>query len=176
NGRGHLGGTIAFGCGNNSGSPGVAAWIADDFNNGTITPLESIGVASGNRAEARWGDYFATRIYSPYGFTWVGTGFVLNTPTATDPTLRDHRLVWFGRERDTPPATDVIFVSLFNNTGYEDGTFLHPYNTVGEGNFAAMPGDTISIAPGNYDERPLLNRPSRLQRVGSTGVVTIGRP
>lgn len=171
NDRGHLGGTITFGCGNNTGNPGVAAWIADDFNNNTITPLENLGAISGNRAEGRWGDYFATRIYAPYGNTWVGTGFALNTPNA-----RDHRFVWFGRERDVPPPTNVIFVSKFNTTGYEDGTLFHPYNTVAEGHFATMPGDVVTIAPGNYNEPQVLNRPSRLERLGTTGTVKIGQP
>jgi hypothetical protein len=171
NDRGHLGGTIAFGCGASTGNPGAAAWIADDFNNNTITPLETAGINVGNRAEGRWGDYFATRIYSPYGNTWVGTGFALNTPN-----LRDHRFVWFGRERDTPPPTNVIFVSFANNTGYEDGTLFHPYNTVGEGHFAALPGDVISIVPANYNELLRLNRPSRIERLGATGTVRIGRP
>jgi hypothetical protein len=171
NDRGHLGGTIAFGCGNNTGNPGVAAWIADDFNNNTITPLETLGAISGNRSEGRWGDYFSTRIYSPYGNTWVGTGFALNTPNA-----RDHRFVWFGRERDIPPATNVIFVSKFNTTGYEDGTLFHPYNTVAEGHFATTPGDIVSIAPANYNEPQILNRASRLERLGTTGSVKIGQP
>lgn len=175
NDRGHLGGTIAFGCGGNSGSPGLAAWIADDFNNGTITPLENLGVVSGNRAEARWGDYFHTRIYSPFGNTWVGTGFVLNS-IAGNSNQRDHRFVWFGRERDTPPATNTIFVSLLNTSGYEDGTFLHPFSKVSKANFAAMPGDVISIVSGNFNERPVLDRPSRLQRFGNTGSVIVGRP
>jgi hypothetical protein len=96
---------------------------------------------------------------------------VLNTPT-----VRDHRLVWFGRERDTPPARALIFVSKFNTTRYQDGSFFHPYSTVGKGNFAAMPGDTLSIVPANYDERPVLNRPSVLERLGQTGVVTVGKP
>lgn len=175
NARGHLGGTISFGCGGNSGSPGVAAWIADDFNNNTITPLENVGAVVGNSSQGRWGDYFATRIYSPFANTWVGTGFSLNAPAppATQ-NPRDHRFVWFGRERDMPSATNVIFVSLFNNSGYEDGTLFHPYNTIREGHFASMPGDTISIAAGDYHEPQTLNRASTLQRNGSTGIVTVG--
>ncbi len=169
NDRGHLGGTIAFGCGGNTGNPGVAAWIADDFNNNTITPLETLGASFGNRAQGRWGDYFATRIYSPFGNTWAGTGFTLNTPLA-----RDHRFVWFGRERDMPSATNVIFVSLFNSTGYEDGTLFHPYNTIREGHLATMAGDTISISAADYHEPQVLSRPSRLERLGSSGTVKIG--
>jgi hypothetical protein len=179
---------MAWGGGNQF--PNALAWIADDFNGGTITPLENVTFASGNAGPCdpafdpipanmaldcynRWGDYFATRVHSPYGNTWIGTGFVLNGANGV---TRDPHYVWFGRERDVPPATNVIFVSLFNNTGYEDGTFAHPYNTVAEGNFAAMPGDTILVVSGNYNEQVVLNRPSRIQRLGSTGTVTIGRP
>lgn len=171
NDRGHLGGTISFGCGGSSGNPGLAAWIADDINNNVITPLESFGVAFGNRSEARWGDYCATRRHSPNGNTWVGTGFVLNANS-----VRDHRVVWFGRERDTPPATSPIFVSRFNTTSYEDGSLFHPYKTITNGNFAAMPGDVISIVSGNYNERGVFNRRSTLQRLGTTGTVVIGVP
>lgn len=188
NDRGHLGGTMAWGGG--TFFPNALAWIADDFNNGAITPLENVTFAAGNAGPCdpafdpnpgnmtldcynRWGDYFATRLHSPSGLTWIGTGFVLNGANGV---TRDPRYVWFGRERDTPPATNVIVVSHANNTGYEDGTLFHPYNTVGEGNFAAMPGDVVLIVSGNYNERPLLNRPSRLQRLGATGTVTIGRP
>jgi len=169
NDRGHLGGTIAFGCGGNAGNPGLAAWIADDFNGNTITPLENVGADSGSRSEGRWGDYFATRIYSPFGNTWVGTGFTLDTPNT-----RDHRFVWFGRERDMPSATNVIFVSIFNNSGYEDGTIFHPYNSIREGHLATMPGDTVTISAAEYHEPQVLDRPSRLERFGSSGTVKIG--
>jgi hypothetical protein len=188
NDRGHLGGTMAWGGGANF--PNVLAWIADDFNNGTITPLENVTFSAGNAGPCdpnfdpvpgnmtldcynRWGDYFATRVHSPYGNTWIGTGFVLNGANGV---TRDPRYVWFGRERDAPPPTNVIFVSQFNTTGYEDGTLFHPYNTVGEGHFAALPGDVISIAPGNYNEPQSLSRPSRLERLGATGTVKIGQP
>ncbi|MGE0886857.1 MAG: hypothetical protein AB7P14_25330 [Blastocatellales bacterium] len=174
NDRSHLGGTMVWGGG--IYYPNTAAWIADDINNGTLTPLENVTIASGNAGPAnnRWGDYLTARRNSPYGNTWHGSGFVLNGGTSNNNVQIHH--VWFGRERDTPPATNTIYVSLLNTTGYEDGTFLHPYNTVGEGNFAAMPGDVITIDPGNYNERPVLNRASRLQRFGTTGTVKIGQP
>lgn len=169
NDRGHLGGTIAYGCGGGSGNPGIAAWIADDFNNGTITPLESAGVAVGNRAEGRWGDYFATRVHSPYGNTWVGTGFALNTPSA-----RDHRFVWFGRERDTPPPTNTIYVDLANRSRYEDGSAAHPYNTFTKGNYACSSGDTLVIRGGNYNETGQFNRAATV--INQNGAAVIGKP
>ena len=92
NERGHLGGTMAWGGG--TFFPNALAWIADDFNNNTITPLENITFAAGNAGPCdpnfdpipmngtldcynRWGDYVATRISIPYSNTWVGSGFVL---------------------------------------------------------------------------------------------------
>jgi len=187
NDRGDLGGTIAFGCGGNSGSPGLSAWIADDFNNGTITPLETLTVAVGNRAEVRWGDYFAARVHSPFGNTWVGTGFVLNNPPPpADPTKpappaasgpRDHRLVWFGREQDTPPPLSIIYVDRNNTSGVEDGTALHPYSTVAKGISAAAPGDTIIIRSGNYNAKVTFGNANKALTVKSeNGAAIIGRP
>lgn len=186
NARGHLGGTMAWGGG--TLYPNALAWIADDFNNNTITPLENVTFAAGsagpneNRPGGagiynRWGDYHSTRVHRPYSNTWIGTGFVYQAsppPPTGISNQREPHYAWFGRERDTPPANNSIFVSLANTTGYEDGTILHPYNTVGEGNFAATSGDVISIVPGNYNELPRLNRASRLERFGASGTVKIG--
>jgi hypothetical protein len=118
----------------------------------------------------RWGDYFSTRVSVPYSNTWVGTGFVVNGAGGANP---DPRYLWFGRERDTPPATNTIFVGLGNTSGWEDGSFAHPYNTVTEGHFAALPGDTILIGPGNYPETVTLSTRSTIDNLG--GTVTIGR-
>lgn len=183
NDSGHLGGTIASGGG--PFYPNAAAWIADDFNGGTITPLENLAFATGNAGPCdpafapagggcynRWGDYFSTRVSVPYGNTWVGTGFVVNGAGGV---TRDPRYVWFGRERDTPPPTNTIFVSLRNTSGWEDGSFGHPYNTVTEGHFAAMPGDTILIAPGNYPETLTFRTPVKVDILKLGGTVTIGR-
>jgi hypothetical protein len=181
NNRGDLGGTIASGGG--SFYPDAAAWIADDFNGGRITPLESLAFATGTAGPCdpifapsgggcynRWGDYFSTRVSVPYGNTWVGTGFVLN---GTNGVTRDPRYVWFGRERDTPPPTNTIIVNSGNLSGYEDGSFLHPYNTVTEGHFAAMPGDTILIRAGSYPETLTLRTRTTIKSEG--GTATIGR-
>lgn len=179
NDRGDLGGTIASGGG--SFYPDAAAWIADDFNGGTITPLESLAFATGNAGPCdpnfapagggcynRWGDYFSTRVSVPYGNTWVGTGFVLN---GTNGVTRDPRYVWFGRERDTPPPTNTIIVNSGNLSGYEDGSFLHPYNTVTEGHFAAMPGDTILIRAGSYPETLTLRTRTTIRSEGGTATI-----
>jgi hypothetical protein len=43
-----------------------------------------------------------------------------------------------------------IYVDDSNNTGNEDGTEQHPYNTIKEGINAAVPGTTVMIKEGNY--------------------------
>jgi hypothetical protein len=170
NDRGHLGGTIAWGGG--TFFPNAAAWIADDFNSGTITPLENLTFAAGGAGPAnnRWGDYFATRITPPYGNTWSGTGYVLSGAGGA---TRQPNYVWFGRERDAPPSTNTIFVAWGNTSGFEDGSFVHPYRTVTRGHFAAVPQDTILISAGNYLENVTFTTPVRVDTI--VGTVGIGK-
>ncbi len=49
----------------------------------------------------------------------------------------------------TPANADTIFVDI-NNTSVEDGTIDHPFNTIQEGINAAIPEDTVKVAPGIY--------------------------
>jgi hypothetical protein len=183
NDRGHVGGTMAWGGG--TFFPSALAWVKDDFDpaetfsfenltfaQGTAGPCDPAFALTGGGCYNRWGDYFSTRVSVPYGNTWVGTGFVLN---GTNGVTRDPRYVWFGRERDTPPPRNTIFVGLGNTSGWEDGSFGHPYNTVTEGHFAAMPGDTILIGPGNYPETPTLSTPVKVDILRLGGTVIIGR-
>jgi len=172
NDRGHLGGTMAWGGGTNF--PNALAWIADDFNNGTITPLENVTFAAGNSGPGsnRWGDFSTTRINVPYSNTWVGGGYVLVGGTGNANVVPS--FVWFGRERDTPPATNTIYVDLANNSRYQDGSSAHPYRTVTDGHFAAMPGDTLIIRAGDYFETPRLNTPVTVRNEG--GIVRILPP
>jgi hypothetical protein len=186
NDRGHLGGTMAWGGG--AFFPNVLAWIADDFNQAQTVPFDNLTFAEGNAGPCdpafdpipgnltldcynRWGDYFATRLNSPYGNTWSGSGFVLNDAGGV---TRDPHYVWFGRERDTPPSSNTIYVNKTNTSGYEDGTSAHPYNTVREGNFACSAGDTLIIRAGNYNETGPFNRAAIVRNEG--GIVRIGIP
>ena len=53
-------------------------------------------------------------------------------------------------------AQQVIYVDVSNNTGIEDGTLAHPFNTILEGLQLSQNGDSISIMPGSYPEDTLL--------------------
>jgi hypothetical protein len=44
----------------------------------------------------------------------------------------------------------TIFVDITNNTGIEDGTEAHPFNTIKEGINAAVPGSRVMIKQGTY--------------------------
>ncbi|MBE0663117.1 MAG: right-handed parallel beta-helix repeat-containing protein [Bacteroidales bacterium] len=56
----------------------------------------------------------------------------------------------------TSLAQQVIYVDASNNTGIEDGTMAHPFNTILEGLQLSQNGDSISVFPGNYPEDPIL--------------------
>lgn len=178
NARGHLGGTMAWGGG--AFYPNALAWIADDFNNNTITPLENVTFATGAAGPNepnfgvydRWGDYLATRIHRPFENTWIGTGFVLQTSATGN--VREPHYTWFGRERDTPPAANTIYVDRLNTSGFEDGTAARPYNTITEGNSAASPGDTIIIRGGNYNET--VEFKTAVTVINQNGAAIIGKP
>jgi hypothetical protein len=170
NDRGHLGGTIAFGGGIDY--PGATAWMADDYNSGAIVPLENLVFAIGDAGPSgnRWGDYLATRRNVPYGNTWGGTGHsLIGGPNDEDAVVH---YIWFGRERDMPPPNNTIYVDLTNTSGYEDGTSSHPYNTVSEGHFAVVTGDTLIIRAGSYPETVTLSTATTIYNEG--GTVTIG--
>jgi len=61
------------------------------------------------------------------------------------------------------------------NTGTEDGSAAHPFNTILEGIAAVVPERSILIKPGAYPERLKVRKPCRLERNGSAGTVIIGR-
>lgn len=59
-----------------------------------------------------------------------------------------------------------------NNTGFEDGSFDHPYNTVQEGVAAVRDNGLVYIRTGSYNERLIIRRPMSL--LASGGTVKIG--
>jgi hypothetical protein len=172
NNRGHLAGTLSFGGGDFY--PGVTAYIADDYNGGSMGPVENYAFTystdgpSGNR----WGDYHATRPAYPHPNTWAATGHDLQGgPDDEDAVVH---WVWFGRERDYPPLwSHTVHVDRANVSGWEDGTLIHPYRNVFEGHFATMPGDSLIIKGGNYPETGSLNRENRIRN--RSGTVTVGQ-
>ncbi len=64
--------------------------------------------------------------------------------------------------------------------GNQQGTSSQPFNNVFSGVRYVVPGGRVLLRPGGYDESFLqwtvLNRPMRLERWGTTGVVRIGAP
>jgi len=46
--------------------------------------------------------------------------------------------------------SQTIYVDASNNTGVEDGTEAHPFNTIKEGVAFANPGETVSVKQGTY--------------------------
>lgn len=93
NDRGGVGGTFTMGGGTTF--PTMVAYIADDL--APWGQQQSFVVRSGARGPAnnRWGDYQIAGRHSVAGYTFVGTGFVIDNTGAAD-----HQFVWFGRERD----------------------------------------------------------------------------
>jgi len=63
------------------------------------------------------------------------------------------------------------FVDWRNASGTENGTSTYPYNTVKEGIEAVLPGGTVSIANGNYDEQITIWQPMTLDAPGGTATV-----
>ena len=51
-----------------------------------------------------------------------------------------------------PLPPDTVYVDAANDTGVEDGTEDHPFDTIGEGMQYAGPGDYVRVAAGNYHE------------------------
>jgi len=172
NNRGHLAGTLSFGGGIHY--PGVTAFIADDYNGGQMGPVENYGFAySTDGPEGnRWGDYHATRPAVPHTNTWAATGHGLQGgPTDADAVVH---WVWFGRERDYPPLwSNTITVDRANTSGWEDGSWWHPYRSVYEGHFTTMSGDSLVIRDGSYPESVTLHKENRIRNEG--GTVTIGQ-
>ena len=49
-------------------------------------------------------------------------------------------------------APEIVYVDDDNVSGYEDGSLLHPYNTISEGVDAVADGGTVHVFEGNYTE------------------------
>jgi hypothetical protein len=79
-------------------------------------------------------------------------------------------------------ASPVVFVNggfsgdPGNNGNLERGTLTNPFNQVHEASYAVISGETLSIAPGNYNESMRIWRPMVITRTRSSGSVVIGSP
>ncbi len=67
----------------------------------------------------------------------------------------------------TAGTSATIYVDASNNTGIEDGTQAHPFNTIQEGLGVASNGDTVQVAAGTYYERITLKNGVQLLGAGA---------
>jgi len=56
-----------------------------------------------------------------------------------------------------------IYVDTANATGIEDGSKTHPFNTITEGIIAVVPGKSVMVAVGIYNEQLIINKSITLQ-------------
>jgi hypothetical protein len=68
---------------------------------------------------------------------------------------------------------DPVYVDS-EHSGYQDGSFSEPWDTVHEGHGSVIPGGEVKFDPGSYAETLTLRKPCTL-RVWGSGTVTIGQ-
>ena len=56
-----------------------------------------------------------------------------------------------------------VYVDVANNTGTEDGTQTHPFNTISEGLTAVTSGKSVVVSAGAYNEQLIINKSVTLQ-------------
>jgi len=56
-----------------------------------------------------------------------------------------------------------IYVDIGNTSGIEDGTQTHPFNSIIEGIDAVIPGKSVMVAAGTYNEQLIINKSIALQ-------------
>jgi len=74
----------------------------------------------------------------------------------------------------TPKAAHAQTTTIYvddSNTGIEDGSQAHPYNTISEGINAIVSGGTIRVAAGQYNERLVIEK--NLNLIGENPATTI---
>ncbi len=67
-----------------------------------------------------------------------------------------------------------IYVDAANATGIEDGTQIHPFNSIIEGIDAVAPGKSVMVAPGTYNEQLIIGKSITLQGVSQANTFIIG--
>ncbi|HDM75081.1 MAG TPA: DUF1565 domain-containing protein [Deltaproteobacteria bacterium] len=63
-----------------------------------------------------------------------------------------------GTDPRNPEDVPVIYVDISNDSGTEDGSFEHPFDTISEGISAAHEYWSVLVAPGNYNETLTIDR------------------
>jgi parallel beta-helix repeat protein len=58
------------------------------------------------------------------------------------------------------------YVNAGNTSGIEDGTKTHPFNTITEGIVTVLPGKSVIVAAGTYNEKLIINKGIVLQGAG----------
>jgi hypothetical protein len=91
------------------------------------------------------------------------SSFMFNSVSALQP-LKQTDAITF-------PAGTTIFVDINNNSGVEDGSANHPFNSIQEGINIAGSGAMVGVAPGTYYEHLLVT--AGLQIVGTDPATTI---
>lgn len=138
NGRGAIGGSIAFGGGGYY--PGSDMFVRDDVSP-NAWQLLLVRYGTNGPGRNRWGDFLTARPASGGGDSWIGTSFTQQGPctstTTSYCTSVEPRFVWFGRVRDNPfgPVT----TSLSPNSAFAGGPGL----TVTVTGLNFVPGSTV---------------------------------
>lgn len=120
NARGDLAGPVFTAGGGNY--PKLYVLISDDVNGDT---WESHWVRSSTDGPSRdrWGDYVASRPHEAYPNTWTSTGFTLQGGSGN---ANAHpQWVWYGRQRDAPPATP-------SNDDFASSLYIYPSQGVSQ--------------------------------------------
>ena len=68
----------------------------------------------------------------------------------------------------------IVRVDILNDTGIEDGSAAHPYNTIQEGISHAGSGDRVLVAPGLYKETLLMKDGVSVQGAGARTTIIDG--
>ena len=81
---------------------------------------------------------------------------------------------------ESSPLTTIIeydpniYVDIENNSGIEDGTQTHPFNSITEGIEAVTSGKSVIVAAGTYNEQLIINKGITLQGAGKESAFIIG--
>ncbi|MBU2652227.1 MAG: T9SS type A sorting domain-containing protein [Bacteroidetes bacterium] len=148
-----------------AGNEGITLKSSDGGQNWTaqyLTPSNLNDMSFPNGGNIGW-------VAGNSGNIWYSNDFGENWIKQTSGTTRDLNGVFFLNASNGWAVGDygtilhytgsaaprTVYVDDDNNSGIEDGSLDHPYNTVAEGLNDAAAGDTVYVFCGNYPETPL---------------------